>query len=45
MALGDYLSLQIHCCIGGKSIQDDVRRLEHGVHMVSGTPGRIYDMI
>ena len=24
---------------------EDIRKLEHGVHVVSGTPGRIYDMI
>jgi len=36
---------QAHCCIGGKSIGDDIRRLEGGVHIVSGTPGRVFDMI
>lgn len=36
---------QAHCCIGGKSIGDDIRRLEAGVHIVSGTPGRVFDMI
>ncbi|GJM87518.1 hypothetical protein PR202_ga03481 [Eleusine coracana subsp. coracana] len=30
----------VHSCIGGKSIGEDIRRLEHGVHVVSGTPGR-----
>ncbi len=45
MALGDYLNVQVHCCIGGKSIQDDISKLEHGVHIVSGTPGRMFDMI
>ena len=24
---------------------DDLRRLESGVHVVSGTPGRVFDMI
>ena len=24
---------------------DDLRRLENGVHVVSGTPGRVFDMI
>ena len=24
---------------------DDLRRLENGVHIVSGTPGRVFDMI
>ncbi len=24
---------------------DDIRKLDHGVHIVSGTPGRVFDMI
>ena len=35
----------VHCCIGGKSMDDDINRLEKGVQIISGTPGRIYDMI
>ncbi|KAL4434673.1 hypothetical protein ABPG77_002796 [Micractinium sp. CCAP 211/92] len=45
LAIGDHMSVQAHCCIGGKSIGDDIRRLEAGVHIVSGTPGRVFDMI
>jgi len=45
LALGTYMNVQVHCCIGGQSMQDDISRLEHGVHIVSGTPGRVYDMI
>ncbi len=45
MALGDHLNIKIHACLGGKSMQEDIRKLEMGVHMVSGTPGRVYDMI
>lgn len=26
-------------------MQEDIKRLEMGVHMVSGTPGRVWDMI
>uniref|UniRef100_A0A7N0VJQ4 RNA helicase n=1 Tax=Kalanchoe fedtschenkoi TaxID=63787 RepID=A0A7N0VJQ4_KALFE len=29
----------------GKSVGDEFRKLEHGVHVVSGTSGRVYDMI
>ena len=36
---------QAHACIGGKSVGDDIRKLENGVHIVSGTPGRVFDMI
>lgn len=31
--------------MGGKRITDDIRRLEEGVHVVSGTTGRVFDMI
>jgi len=43
--LGDYMNVVSHCCIGGKSIGDDIRKLDNGVHLVSGTPGRVFDMI
>ncbi|CAD8201205.1 unnamed protein product [Paramecium octaurelia] len=45
MALGDFLNVSIHACIGGHSIQDDISKLQHGVQIVSGTPGRVFDMI
>ncbi|EZG85643.1 DEAD box ATP-dependent RNA helicase [Gregarina niphandrodes] len=45
LALGDYLNAQVHCCIGGKSVRDDVSALEAGVQIVSGTPGRVFHMI
>ncbi|KNZ59628.1 uncharacterized protein VP01_1692g3 [Puccinia sorghi] len=37
--------VQCHACIGGTSIGEDIRKLDHGQHVVSGTPGRVYDMI
>jgi len=45
MALGDHMSVQAHPCIGGKNLGEDIRKLENGVHIVSGTPGRVFDMI
>merc|ERR1711997_280282 len=45
LALGDYLNIQAHCCIGGTNIGDDIRKLDYGQHIVCGTPGRVYDMI
>merc|ERR1712205_12138 len=44
-ALGDYMSVYTHACYGGKSIGEDIRTLDNGVHVVSGTPGRVFDMI
>ncbi|KAL6143371.1 hypothetical protein ACLB2K_054066 [Fragaria x ananassa] len=45
LAMGNYLNIQVHSCIGGKSLGEDIRRLENGVHVVSGTPGRVCDML
>jgi len=45
LAIGDYMNVSARACIGGHSVADDVRKLEAGVHIVSGTPGRVYDMI
>ncbi|XP_060847921.1 eukaryotic initiation factor 4A-III-like [Rhopalosiphum padi] len=45
LALGDYLNVQCHACIGGTNLGEDFRKLEFGQHIVSGTPGRVFDMI
>lgn len=45
LALGDFMSVQVHSCIGGTSVSEDISKLESGVHIVSGTPGRVFDMI
>ena len=33
LALGDYMNVQCHACIGGKSIAEDIRRLDYGVQV------------
>ncbi len=45
LALGDIMNVQCHACIGGTNIGEDIRKLDFGVHVVSGTPGRVFDMI
>lgn len=45
MALGDYMNVQCHACIGGRKINEDIKKFEYGQHVVSGTPGRVADMI
>ena len=45
LALGDYMNVQCHACIGGTSLGEDIKKLEYGQHVVSGTPGRVFDMI
>jgi len=39
------MGVQVHACIGGTNVREDMRRLEGGVHVVVGTPGRVHDMI
>jgi hypothetical protein len=36
MALGDYMGVQCHACIGGTSVREDIRKLDDGVHVVVG---------
>lgn len=45
LALGDYLRVRCHVCIGGTSVRDDIDKLREGQHLVVGTPGRVFDMI
>ncbi|KAH0904320.1 hypothetical protein HID58_043823 [Brassica napus] len=44
-SIGVHTNIRAQACIGGKSIAEDIKKLERGVHDVSGTPGRIYEMI
>ncbi|ORX89477.1 DEAD-domain-containing protein [Basidiobolus meristosporus CBS 931.73] len=45
MAIGDFMNIESHACIGGRTVREDIQKLEAGVHVVVGTPGRVYDMI
>jgi translation initiation factor 4A len=45
IALGDFMNVECHACIGGTNVRDDMKKLEGGVHVVVGTPGRVFDMI
>merc|ERR1712232_426814 len=44
-SIGDYLNVVAHACIGGTKVADDIDMLRRGVHVVVGTPGRVFDMI
>lgn len=37
--------VKCHACVGGTSVREDARILSSGVHVVVGTPGRVYDML
>lgn len=45
LALGDYLNVHCHACIGVTNLGEDLRKLDFGQHIVSGTPGRVIDMM
>lgn len=45
VALGDYMNIECHACIGGTNVREDMAKLSEGAHVVVGTPGRVYDMI
>lgn len=44
-SIGDYLKVICHACVGGTKVSDDIDTLRRGVHIVVGTPGRVFDMI
>nr|ODN96190.1 ATP-dependent RNA helicase eIF4A [Cryptococcus depauperatus CBS 7855] len=45
IALGDYINVDCHACVGGTAVREDISKLNEGPHIVVGTPGRVYDMI
>lgn len=45
IALGDYMSIDCHACIGGVNVREDMAKLAEGPHVIVGTPGRVFDMI
>ncbi|KAF9192809.1 translation initiation factor eIF4A [Haplosporangium sp. Z 767] len=45
IALGDFMKVKCHACIGGTNVRDDMKILQDGAQVVVGTPGRVFDMI
>ncbi|GJZ76172.1 eukaryotic initiation factor 4A-15 [Tanacetum coccineum] len=44
-ALGDYLGVRVHACVVGNLVREDQHILAAGVHVVVGTPGRVFDLL
>ena len=44
-SIGSYLPISCLCATGGNSIRDDINIIDNGVHLVVGTPGRIFDLM
>jgi translation initiation factor 4A len=34
-ALGDYMNIQVHACVGGTAVRDDIRTLQVGIHTLT----------
>ena len=45
LALGEYLNVRCHACFGGTSVRDDIDKFQDGLHIVVGTPGRVFEML
>ncbi|KAL0577992.1 translation initiation factor eIF4A [Marasmius crinis-equi] len=44
-APGEYMNIEYHACVGGTNVIEDMAKLQEDVHVIVGTPGRVYDMI
>ncbi|XP_010514906.1 PREDICTED: eukaryotic initiation factor 4A-2-like [Camelina sativa] len=44
VALGEYLGVRVHACIGGHRGRQDLPVLKAGTHVLVGTPGHVMDM-
>ncbi|KAF9532711.1 DEAD-domain-containing protein [Crepidotus variabilis] len=45
VALGDFMDIKCHACVGGIKVREDIAKLLEIPHIVVGTPGRTFDMI
>jgi len=46
LALGDFQGINVHPCIGGTRVKDEIQILSNTApHVIVGTPGRVFDMI
>ena len=43
--LSSYTGLTTHLCIGGESLDVNIKALDKGAQIVVGTPGRVYDLL
>lgn len=43
--LSENMKVTCHAFVGGTAVRDDIAKLQSGVQIVVGTPGRINDMI
>jgi len=44
-AISTHTKITVHSATGGIPVRDDIAMLQRGVHVLIGTPGRIYDLM
>jgi len=44
-SIGEFSNIKCHACVGGTIVKDDINTLKKGVHIVVGTPGRVFEMM
>ncbi|GAA5872883.1 hypothetical protein JCM1840_005877 [Sporobolomyces johnsonii] len=45
VALSNYMNIECFAAVCGTSVREAMAKLQEGVHVVVGTPGRVFDMI
>jgi translation initiation factor 4A len=43
--IGEYKQVKVLACVGGSSMKDSINLIKNGVHVVVGTPGRVFDFL
>lgn len=43
--LSVFMGVTSHACVGGTAVREDIQKVERGVQIVVGTPGRVNDMV
>lgn len=43
--ISEYMDIRMALCIGGEPVEENMRKLDGGVHVVVGTPGRVFDLL
>jgi translation initiation factor 4A len=44
-SLSSFMDIKIECFVGGKPSNEDIKKLQQGVQIIVGTPGRVEDLI
>lgn len=43
--IGSHMGCKVYCATGGPPVSKDISAIKEGVHFISGTPGRIFDLM